>query len=584
MIGPYQMVVINLIFSLFILNGALFYKFVYPRKNINLFVLLLIISIPPIISVFRTGAYESGDFDIHVRRSMEFFQSLKEGILIPSWAPNLNATYGYPVFSFDYILPYYIISFLHFLNFSFITSLKLFLVFNFVSSGIFMYLFSRHYFKHTFVAFATSVFYLFTPYHLIALHFKITIGEILAYTLIPLVFYLISKFLEKNKNIYLLLSGLFLGLTALSHIAVAIFLLPVIIIFIYISTNKVIKTFLSTFFIIFIAVLISVFQWSAPLIYMPYLFTTNHPFNINMLYFPSLTDLLYAPWRLGFLFQGPHGELSFLIGYAQLLIVAAIIIRLLKTKIKQYRKALCIWLIIFAGCVFFITPYSKIIWQNLPLLKDVGSQRLLIIMAFITSMLAGYFFLINYRRKYLMYLLIIFAIGSTILNWGQRKVIPQINDNVLGSNLSLGYEWGDEHFYALPKWVNPKQQWFTRIPNEHLEILRGTARITAISRTSTLHEYMIYDSTGVKLRENTLYFPGWTASFNGQVVMLKPDNNGVILLDLPKGKGELKVEYEDLFIFKLVKILSVLSITLITLFSIMYFVKNKLISRVLNRG
>ncbi len=576
MIGPYQMVAINLIFSLLILSGALFYKFIYPKKNLNLFVLLLVISIPPIISIFRAGAYESGDFDIHVRRSMEFFQSLNEGVLIPSWAANLNATYGYPVFSFDYILPYYVISFFHFLSFSFITSLKLFLAINFILSGVFMYLFSKNHFKNTFAAFATSVFYLFAPYHLIALHFKITIGEILAYTLIPLVFYFISKFLDNKKSIHLLLGGLLLGLTILSHIAVGIFLLPVIFIFIYNATNRMIKTLLNMLLIIFIALLVAAFQWSAPLIYASYLFTTYHPLGLNSLYFPSLTDLLYAPWRLGFLFQGPKGELSFLIGYAQILIVAAIIIQLLKNKIGQYKKTLVIWLLIFAGYIFFITPYSKIIWQNLPLLKDVGSQRLLIIMAFIASMLAGYFFLLNYKRKYLLYLLIIFAIGSTILNWGNRRTIPTINDATLRNNLSLGYEWGDTHFYALPKWVNPNQQWFTKIPSQHLKTLQGKAIIKEISRTSTLHTYEIRATMQVRLQENTLYFPGWTATFNNSAVALRPDSNGVITLNLPKGKGTLKINYADLRLFQLTKALSIVSIVLILLYALIYCLRERL--------
>src|SRR3989344_6658230 len=196
MIDPYRMVFVNGIASLLVLTGVIIYRYVYPKRKINLFILLLIISILPIISIFRVGTYESGDFNIHIRRSMEFYRLLSQGDIMPSWAGDLNATYGYPLFIFNYILPYYLISFFHLIGFSFMYSLKIFLALSFIFSGIFMYLFSKQIFKNNLATFTSSVFYLLTPYHLISTHFKITIGEILAYALIPLVFYFINKFLN----------------------------------------------------------------------------------------------------------------------------------------------------------------------------------------------------------------------------------------------------------------------------------------------------------------------------------------------------------------------------------------------------
>src|SRR3990167_11280779 len=114
------MVVVNIISSLLLFGGVLIYRYIYPKKKINLFFLLILISILPIISIFRIGTYESGDFNIHIYRIMSFYDSLKEGILIPSWAAELNATYGNPLFIFNYSLPYYLISLFHFLGISFI--------------------------------------------------------------------------------------------------------------------------------------------------------------------------------------------------------------------------------------------------------------------------------------------------------------------------------------------------------------------------------------------------------------------------------------------------------------------------------
>ncbi len=580
MVDPYRMVVVNIISSLLLFGGMLFYKFIYPKKKINLLFLLILISILPVISIFRTGTYESGDFNIHVRRAMEFYSLVSQGDLMPTWAADLNATYGYPLFAFNYTLPYYIISFFHFLGFSFITSLKLFLAFNFVLSGIFMYLFSKKILKNSLAAFCASIFYLFTPYHLISLHFKITIGEILAYTFIPLTFYFINNFLSDKKIINLLLSGFFLGVILLSHIFIGLFLIPVIALYVIFSTNNFLKGILYSFGIIAVSLLISMYQWTAPLIYRQYLFTTAHPIDPSKaFYFPSIMDLLYAPWKFGLLFQGPKGELSFLLGYTQLLALLITMVLLLKNKIKkEYKNKLILWVVLFFGTIFLITPYSIFIWRFIPLVNQAGSQRLLIIVALYTSLFVGYIALEFKKKKWIIYLLVILTISTTILNWGQRRVISTINDTVLMKDISLGTKWADTHFYALPKWVNPNNLWFSNIPKSNIEILKGNADIQSTYRAYTMHVYKLDAKDQITLRENTLYFPGWKASSNGKSVGINPDRNGIVTMNLYKGKQTLELSYSDLPLFMLSKIISVISIFLVLMYIIFYSLKSKLIN------
>ena len=579
MLDPYKMVYINIIASALVLTGTLVFKYIYPKKKINLFALLLIISILPIISILRAGAYESGDFNIHVRRAIEFYSLFAQGNLMPTWAGDLNATYGYPLFAFNYTLPYYIISLFHYLGFSFIESLKLFLASNFIFSGIFMYLFSKNFFKNSLAAFCASIFYLFTPYHLISLHFKVTIGEILAYTFIPLVFYFTNKFLADKKFINLLLSGFSLGLVILSHIFVGLFLIPAISLYVIFETKSFFKGALYSLGIILVSLLTSMYQWTTPLIYRPYMFTTAYPTDpIKNFYFPNIIDLVYSPWRFGLLFQGPKGELSFLLGYAQLLVFILAVVLILKKLIsKKHREMLIMWTLLFSLTVFLITPYSIFIWKYLPIINQAGSQRLLIIVAIYTSLFAGYVSLNLKKKEFLIYVLVILTIGTTILNWGQRRVISTINDNVLKRDISLGTRWGDTHFYALPKWVNPKQPWFADVPKYHLEILQGKAAIINTYRSSTKHVYDIKAQTNINLKENTLYFPGWTATSNNKFVNIKPDKTGVINLSLPRGRYLLTLSYEDLPMFAISKIISLISVLLIFLYCVFYILKNKLI-------
>src|SRR5579872_2205526 len=125
--SSYWMVLVNIIASSLIILGVLTYSFIYPKKKVNLFVLLLLISLLPIISIFRTGVYESSDLTFHISESIVFYKSLTQGNIIPIWGGDMNGTYGYPLFMFFYPLPFYIISFIHFVGFTFINSVKILL-------------------------------------------------------------------------------------------------------------------------------------------------------------------------------------------------------------------------------------------------------------------------------------------------------------------------------------------------------------------------------------------------------------------------------------------------------------------------
>src|SRR3990167_504593 len=133
MIDPYRMVAFNII-SLLVISLYLFIHIkIYPKKKINLFMLLFIISLLPLM---RKGTYESGDLTLHSVFLRSFYESLSEGNLIPRWAGNLCGDKGCPVFLFEYITPFYIGSIFHFLGFSLIDSIKALLAVSFIASGV----------------------------------------------------------------------------------------------------------------------------------------------------------------------------------------------------------------------------------------------------------------------------------------------------------------------------------------------------------------------------------------------------------------------------------------------------------------
>ncbi len=565
MLDPYRMVIVNLI-GLFILAiGTLIYKFVYPKKTINLSFLLILISILTTISIFRNGVYESGDFNIHLYRTISFYQSLSEGNLMPSWAGDLNANYGYPLFIFNYSLPYYIISLFHFLGITFITSMKIFLASSMVLSGVFMYLFSQKIFKNNLAAFVSGVFYVFAPYHLIDLHFKVVIGEILFFTLLPLTFIFVNKLRIRKDFAPSLLFGLSFTFLIASHVVLALFSGILIFFYLFLYTRKKeIKILAPKIFFGFLTGgIASLYIWLTPFFLTQYTFIQR--VGLHSVYFPGILELLYSPYFAGFLFQGPKGEISNLIGYTQLFVLLAILFLLIIGKLpKQYTLNIKFWLFSSIILIFLITPYSKFIWEAIPFIKATGSHRLLVILAFCISILAGYFTIIFRNKKLFIYLVILLTIASSILNWGQRRMITDIDDNFLKVNLWKSTSEGEGHFYANSKWVSDiNHPWFSILPTNRINVLNGSGEITNIQRLSTKHLYSISAKTPLVLEENTLYFPGWEVKINGEKAPISPTNKGTITFKIPQGKQLLQLKYEDIFIYKLLKIISLIGLLFI---------------------
>lgn len=554
MIDPYRMVVVNIASSVILIIGLLFYKFIFPKKRINLLFLLILISILPIISIFRNGTYESGDFNLHIYRTISFYDSLLEGNLMPSWAKDLNATYGYPLFIFNYPLPYYLISLFHFLGFSFIASMKLFLMTNFIFSGVFMYFFTKHLFKNNLAAFTSAIFYQFAPYHLIDLHFKISIGEILFFTFLPLLFLFLQKLITENKVIFVIVTGFCFAILIMSHVVIALFTASLSLAYIMFQRN--LKLFFLTIISCIIGGFLSLYALVIPFFLSKY--TILEKISLGRVDSRTLEELLFSPWRMGLLFQGPHGEISHLIGYAHIFIVVLFIILILAKKVaKRYRSQVLFWIFFFIIFVILITPMADFFWEIIPFIGLAGNHRLLLLVVFCGSILSSYLAVLYPNKQKLLLILILFTILSTELNWGQRRIIPTISDSMLQTNVWKSTSEGEGHFYANSQFRDPKNPWFSKLPKTHLEIIKGIAKIREIKRTSTKHLYIISATTPLLLRENTLFFPGWQITSNNVTIPVNHDHEGVITFLLPKGLQYVEVAYEDLFIYKILKLISI---------------------------
>lgn len=565
---PYQTVLTSIVAAIVLFSGILVYRYFYPKRPISYSVLVFLLSLLPLVSLLRSGVYESGDFTIHIYEAMSFYENIREGELIPRWGGGLNATYGYPVFVFAYPLPNYLTILFHMLGFSFVVSLKLFLAFAFISSGLTMYWFMKNY-TGKLAGFVSSLFYLFAPYHLVALHYRVAIGEMLSFVFLPLNLLAAITIIKKTSYHWFLASAVCFACLILSHQAVSLAFFPLLIAFSLFSwkvNKRKTRNLIFYFMSLFLGLGLSAFYWIPVLYEKQFTLLGLFPSSVS---FNNFSEFFFTPWRYGFLFQGPEGQLSVIIGYVQWIVIFLTVYFLFFKKLRRsIRTNLLFFAALFAMFFYLMQSVSAPLWNSLPLLNNFQfSYRLLSLIMLITSVIAG--ILTKVLDKKVLLIFCGLAIFLTILNWGNRRVIPEITDKTLRNNLPYSTYQGEGNGQSAPKWAPKETVWMRDIPQHHLEIISGSAQIKELSRTNTYHAYVLNVAENSTFKENTLYFPGWQLRSNDKNLEINYTHEnypGIITFSLSKGLHFLTLAYELTFIQVVGRIISVVSLGVSILF------------------
>jgi len=569
MVDPYRMVLINSIAVVLLIVGIGIYKYIYPKKSIPPLLLLILISLLPLISLLRKGTYESGLLSENAGVAFSFFQTLQEGIINPMWSERACSGFGCPLFIFQYKLPFFISSFFHFLGFSILSSLKLLIAVSYVASGITMYYWAKSETNKT-GGFVASLFYLFAPYHLATMHFRVSIGEIVSFAFPPLILLCIKRIIEKGNVYWLVTGSVAMTLLILSHQATTILFMPFFIAYYFITylrkKKRIFQNLLKSFLSLFAGILLAAFYW------LPLLLEGNYIqiAKVTDVIFQPFWYYLYSPfhYRFGLLFQGQYGELYTNVGYIFFLTLAISIVLFVKKKYTKsenllYLTLLCFFLIYF----LLMQSITRPLWQAVPFLLNLQfSWRFLIQISLIVSLIAG-LVVKNLNSKKFTVIISLLVVLITILNWGNRKTLPHITDAAFEKS-SLYLESPCKAELTTPIWVNTCAPWIGTSPKKPLESLSGTVDYRQISRSSVNHSYLVNLASNAVIKENTYYFPGWKVFVNGKEIPIDFKNSlypGIITFNLAKGLYKVDVVYTKTIERKIGELLSILTVTFLLL-------------------
>lgn len=499
------------------------------KKNLLIFFLIILFSIPAIFPLFHSGFFVTDDGEWMVIRFSAFYQAFADGQFPVRFLTRLNNGFGYPVANFLYPGFMYLGIPINFLGFGFVNTIKIIFGLSMVFSTVFSYLWLSKLFNK-YSAFIGSLFYLYTPYHLFDLYKRGSVGEVLALAVVPFILWQIER-----KSLFF--SSVGIATLILSHNTLALLFLPLIIIYKLISgysqgENK--KSLIhNSLFIILSGIGLSAFFWIPAV------------FELQYTVFSKTSVSKFSEYFADFKLVGFSTVIIFLLTFVFFVTK--------KIKIQKHRLTLILFIIGILS-LFLTTQYSLFLWNILPVSFVQFPYRLLSITILCVSFLsASMLSVLPDRNKIVVGIFLLLLILISSFDFLKPSEFFNKPEGLYATNEGTTTV-KDEY---LPKWVNQK-------PAEHfkekVEIISGQGKIINISYNSKEIEFNINSQIGSKIRVNTIYYPGWKAKIDGVQTEIKYDNpQGVMELSVPEGNQNVNFSFSETPFRLFADILSVIS-------------------------
>ena len=505
----------------------------FLKKHIFL-ILLVALSIPAVMALFRSGFYGASD-DLHVAWLFQMDKVVRAWQIPPRFVPDISFGFGYPLFNFVFPLPFYIGELFHLTGFNFVDSIKIVFGISLIGSAISMYFLLKEVISKN-LAFLGSLIYLYTPYRSTDVYVRGAIGESLSFVFLPIV---ILSIIKKNTPILAVsIAGLIL-----SHNIFSYMFFPFILIFVLLRFSW------KSIWGIVLGLLISVYFW-LPAIVDSKLMKYETVFNFAD-HFTTLKQLITPYFGYGASVAGPYDGMSFFIGLENLVVITGgIVFGLLNwKKISTLGKSVFVLgTVIFICSVFMMNFRSSFFWSNIPLLPYFQFPWRFLT----TTTFASVLFLIpfdqvkNFRSSVLVAVTVILVVALNFNYFKPHDFLGRtdsyyINRYIPSPSASPEYMQTQEEYLRLPKDTANR-------PTKVYPLLFGNRDfIYGIIKTDGIYSKI---SLNLKSDETIYYskynFPGWVVKVDGREVEINSGKPfGQISIRVPKGQHILEFEFRE---------------------------------------
>ena len=506
----------------------------FIKSPIAMLILLIVLFIPAFADTISVGYYPMHD-DLQPMRQLIMDKCFKDLQIPCRWSEDLGFGFGYPLFNFYPPLPYLFGQVIHWIGFSFVDTVKVLVVLNFLVSGILMYILAKEFWGKR-GGLISAVFYVYAPYHAVDIYVRAAMNEAWALAFFPAVLWTIYKLIDTGRWIFVPFVALFTSFVMLSHN-------PTLMIF---STLVLFWTFFwlaaKKNFKVFPKLLVSG-VWAlglAAFFTLPVIFEQKFVhveslvigyFNF-LAHFTTLNQLFISRfWGYGASLFGPVDDLSFQVGHIHWsLSLISLFIALLILRKKIILSVLIVMIFSLTAFYTFMShQQASFIWEAIPVLQYLQFPwRFLTLTIFGTSFLAGSIALLSFPRMRES------NSEPDSFNWipafaGMTLILATIFFYKDYFKWEKHWSWVDDAhkfsgelwklqitagiFDYLPKGAklpppNP--------PEGDAKIVEGKGSVEKAFKNSIKQEYIVNMEEKGIFQINTFYFPGWIYKVDGE--------------------------------------------------------------------
>lgn len=501
------------------------------KYMIALMVLGCVLAFP----LFLSGFYVSHDGELQLGRIPAYARELFSGQIPVRWSDDLNYSFGTPIFSFMYPLPYLLASVVYQISGSAIFSLKTVLLLTFLGSGLAFFHYMYLWKKNALVAFVAAAVYLLLPYRMLNIFTRVALGETVAFMMPPLLMlgglYLSRQDYKKG----ILLTSLSVAGLILAHNAMAlIFVVPLFLWFFITSfadlqkSKVLLKT--TVFYVAswICGLLLSAFFWMPALLEKKYtmvgLFLKAKDYHE---YFLSLSEVLHRTWFVsGTTAPAFWGITGFVIFGLSLYSIWG------KWKSKQNCLEIIAVLGFLFSALYMTTQCSSFIWDHVPFLPFFQLPwRFLSLAVWATALLVPFAFAnIKYKKSLAVVIILLLLWEAFPVTQTLKKL--EISDKYFDT-YPQSTTWHEE---GTPVWTAGSP---TAYPPSDF-IVAPMTKVKSVEKLSTMREFVVSSREESTFVLEHFYFPGWKAFVNGQEVPIEFQDieyRGLMKISVPAGEN-----------------------------------------------
>lgn len=542
----------------------------------NQFFWFLLIILAGLVSMLPVGIFgvpSGNDAHQHFQFAQIFYDSISSGNLFPNWSAFENHGFGGIGTRFYPPLGYYSLAIARILVGNWYDATWLTFTMWAIIGSFGTYLWAREFFPLQISGLA-AIFYALSPFNLTQIYQCFIYAEFVACAILPFCFLFVTRVIRRGKPIDILGLGVFYALLILSHIPLT--LIGSISLGIYalaiLDWQKFVKTSINLTIGLSLGLFASSFHWIRIALEMNWLNHSdprylNNLYNYQEYFFPFYIDFKTNFWATYMWLL----DITTLIAAISVLL-PLIILAVKRSQSSQYLKVFLGGTITGAFAFFMTTSASSIIWQMFPILQKVQFPWRWFSIVFMVGSISFAGFIVpivqaHLTKRYMAHLVLLFFFGLLFFNYTQI-IISSAPVNRAPFEESVSTLLTDESFDCW--WTI----WAKKEAFENPEKVSVASREVIINRWDReQRDFEVSAGEAKEARIATFYYPYWQAKINGETVQTKLNDDGTILIPLPKENSKVSLFFDEPNSIKIAKIVSLLIWGFLVLFGIIFLAK-----------